>query len=162
MEIKLASDWRWKYVRKVEVYFPFCYWISLIILSLWFTFPIWKMGSLLRLLDEMFIINQWCPLAHPLPPVQILCMARASRAWLEPARHAGLGGGIPTVAPCQEWALVSDGACGCSGEMAALSRMLLWLEDFILIPHCPLSVPKRLGRETHVAKSGSGVLTSYM
>lgn len=69
---------------------------------------------------------------------------------------------LASVAPCWEGALGSDGACGCSGEMAALSRRLLWLEDFIWIPHCPLSFPRQFRRDNPVAKPGLGVLTSYM
>lgn len=90
-----------------------------------------------------------------------LCMACASRS-----RHVGPGhaalplGHLPAVAVCQEGALVSGGACGCFGEMAALSRMLLWLENFMWVPHCPLSIPTWFRREAHMAKPGFGVLTT--
>lgn len=146
----------WKYLRKVEVCFPFYDWISLIILSLWFTFPICKMGSLEAVRWNVHY-KPVMPTASCTDPLHGTCQQSTAGD-----RLCSLPSGIPTVAPCQEWALVSAGACGCSGEMAAQSRILLWLEDFSWIPHCPLSIPKWFRRETHVAKPGPGVLTSYM
>lgn len=90
-----------------------------------------------------------------LPAAQVLCTA-CVMCW---HRLCSLASGRPTVAPFQHCFM--RGSCGCSGEMAALSRLQLWLGDFIWVPHCHLSSPTQFRKEDHVAKPGYMLTVFY-